>query len=96
MKTIQHTLDTRILIRTAVKYVRKKIRKRLEIDQFDDESTSQNNRRLSHKKFNAENQFNRKSFNESDNDDDDAENSTKISTFEAFASEKTLYKLMNC
>jgi DNA-nicking Smr family endonuclease len=96
MKTIQHTLDTRILIRTAVKYVRKKVRKRLEIDQFDDESTNQSNKKLSHEKFNAENQLNRESFSESDNDNDDVENSTKISTFEAFASERTLYKLMNC
>ncbi len=96
MKTIQHTFNTRVFIRTAVKYVRKKVRKRLEIDQFDDESTNQSNKRLSHEKFNAENQLNRKSFSESDNDDDNAENSTKISTFKTFASEKTLYKLMKC
>ncbi len=94
MKTIQHTLDTRILIRTAVKYVKEKIRKRLEIDQFDDESINQ--KESSNEKFNAENQFNRESFSENDNDDDDAENSTKISTFETFASERALYKLMNC
>jgi hypothetical protein len=97
MKTIQHTLDTRILIRTAVKYVREKIQKRLEINQFNDESINQSNqKRLSNEKFNAEDQLNRKSFSESDNDDDDAENSTKISTFETFASERALYKLINC
>ncbi len=97
MKTIQHTFDTRILIRTAVEYVRKKIRKRLETDQFDDESTNQNiQKRSSDEKFNAENQFNRKSFNESDNDNNDVKNLKKISTFETFASERTFYKLMNC
>jgi hypothetical protein len=94
MKTIQHTLDTRILIKTAVKYVREKIRKRLEIEQFDDESTNQ--KESSNEKFNAENQLNRRSFSENDNDDDDAENSTKISIFETFASERILYKLINC
>ncbi len=96
MKTIQHTLDTRVLIKTAVKYVREKVRKRLEIDQFDDESTNQSNKELSSEKINAEDQLNRKLFNENDNDNDDVENSTKISTFETFASERTLYKLMNC
>ncbi len=94
MKTIQHTLNTRILIETAVKYVRKKIRKRLKIDQFDDESINQ--KESFNEKFNAEDQFNRESFSESDNDDDDAENSTKISTFEIFASERAFYKLINC
>jgi hypothetical protein len=96
MKTIQYTLDTRIFIRTAVKYVREKIRKRFEIEQFDDESTNQDNKKLSHKKFNAEDQLNRESFSESDNDNEDVENSTKISTFETFASGRTFYKLMNC
>ncbi len=90
MKTIQHTLDTRIFIRTAVKYVREKIRKRFEIDQFDDELINQSNKRSSNEKFNIESQFNRESFNESDNDNDDVENSTKISTFEAFASRLTV------
>ncbi len=93
MRTIQHTLDTRIFIRTAVKYVREKIRKRLEIDQFDDESTY--HKKSFNEKFNAENQLNRKSFSESDNDNDDVENS-KISIFETFASERTFYKLVNC
>jgi hypothetical protein len=37
MKSIQHALNTRIFIRTTVKYIRKKIEKRLETDQFDDE-----------------------------------------------------------
>jgi hypothetical protein len=55
MKTIQHTLDTRILIRTAVKYVRKKIQKRLEIDQFDDKSINQSNKKSSNEKFNVKN-----------------------------------------
>ncbi len=96
MKTIQHTLDTRILIRTAVKYVREKIRKRFEIDQFDDELIHQNNKKSSNKKFNVENQLNQKSFNESDNDNNDVENSTKISIFKTFASERIFYKLMNC
>jgi hypothetical protein len=95
MKTIQHTLDTRILIKTAVKYVKEKIRKRLEIDQFDDESINQSNKKSFNERFNAENQLNRKSFSENDNDNNDVENSTKISTFETFASEKTLYKLIN-
>ncbi len=94
MKTIQYTFDTRILIRTTVKYVKEKIRKRLEIDQFDDESINQ--KKSSNEKFNAENQLNRKSFNESDSDNDDVENSTKISTFETFASERAFYKLVNC
>ncbi len=94
MKTIQHKLDTRILIKTAVKYVREKIRKRFEIDQFDDESINQ--KETSNEKFNVENQSNRESFSESDNDDDDAKNSTKISTFESFASERAFYKLVNC
>ncbi len=94
MKTIQHTLDTRILIRTAVKYIKEKIRKRLEIDQFDDELINQ--KESFNEKFNVENQLNRKSFSESDNDDDDVGNSTKISIFETFASERTFYKLMNC
>jgi hypothetical protein len=97
MKTIQYTLDTCIFISTAVKYVRKKIRKRFEIDQFDDESTNQSNqKRLSHEKFNVEDQLNQESFNKSDNDNDDVENLSKISTFETFASERTFYKLMNC
>jgi hypothetical protein len=56
MKTIQHTLDTRIYIRTAVKYVREKIRKRLEINQFDDESINQ--KEYFNEKFNAESQLN--------------------------------------
>ncbi len=56
MKTIQHTLNTRILIRTAVKYIKKKIRKRFNIDQFDDELINQDNQKKSFdKKFNAEN-----------------------------------------
>jgi ethanolamine utilization protein EutQ (cupin superfamily) len=94
MKTIHHTLDTRILIKTTVKYVREKIRKRLEIDQFDDESINQNNKKSFNEKFNAENQFNRESFSESDNND--AENSIEISIFETFTSEKAFYKLVNC
>ncbi len=95
MKSIQHTFNTRVLIRTAVKYVKKKIRKRSKIDQFDDESTNQNNqKKLFNEKLNIENQLNRESFNKSNNDDN-AEKLTKISVFETFASEKTFYKLMN-
>ncbi len=96
MKTIQHTFDTRIFIRTAIKYVRNEIRKRFEIDQFDDELINQSNKRFFNEKFNAENQLNRRSFSENNNDNDDAENFAKISIFETFASERALYKLMNC
>ncbi len=60
MKTIQHMLNTRILNKTAIKYVRKKIRKRFEIDQFDDESINQDNKKSFNEKFNVENQLNRK------------------------------------
>ncbi len=52
---IHHTLDTRILIKTAIKYVKEKIRKRFKIDQFDDELIHQNNKRSFNEKFNAEN-----------------------------------------
>ncbi len=58
MKTIHYTFDTHILIKITVKYVKKKFRKRLEIDQFDNESINQSNKKFSNKKFNAENQFN--------------------------------------
>ncbi len=72
MKSIQHALNTRIFIRTTVKYIRKKIEKRLETDQFDDEQTNQNNeKKLFNEKFNAEIQLNRRSLSESNNDNDD-------------------------
>jgi biopolymer transport protein ExbB/TolQ len=95
IKTIQYTLNTRVFIKTRIKYVRKKIRKRFDINQFVDESINQDDqKKLFNKKFNVENQLNRKSLNESDSDD--VENSTKISTFETFTNERAFYKLVNC
>ncbi len=90
MKSIQKIVHSQIFIKMTIKYTSRKILKKLEKNDIDDESINQ--KEFFEKKLNIEKL---KIFNESDNDDDN-ENSTKISTFEVFASERNFYKLINC